>query len=245
MQAFRAALNIFLVAFLTVVGSVAALVVRLFDASGNTVLRLARWWSQSILALGGVRIRLQSRATLDLTAPHVFMANHVSTLDIWALLVALPIPVRMIAKKQLAAIPLFGWAMWAGRFIFIDRQNPAKARRSMERAKERIRSGASVLLFPEGTRSRDGKLGPFKKGGFHLAMDAGVPIVPVALRGTRVLMPRGSWRLWPGEITVVVGAPIPTAGLPPGNRDALLERVRSVIDEMAQDDEPAPAARAQ
>jgi 1-acyl-sn-glycerol-3-phosphate acyltransferase len=231
-RAFRPVLNILVIAVMTIVGAIAALLSRLFDSSGDTVLRLARWWSRAITRLAGVRIDAEVRGTIDPARSYVFMANHLSTVDIWALFVALPVPVRMIAKKQLAAIPLFGWAMWAGRFIFIDRQNAVAARRSIERAEQRIRSGASVLLFPEGTRSRDGKLGPFKKGGFHLALDSGVPIVPVALRGTRELMPRRSLLLRSGRVSVIIGPPIATAGLSSEDRDALLDRVRGEIAAM-------------
>jgi 1-acyl-sn-glycerol-3-phosphate acyltransferase len=221
-----------LVAFATIFGSIAALLMRVFDSSGDTVVRLAQWWSRTICRLSGVRITVHTKVALDPGRSYVFMANHLSTVDIWALYVALPIPVRMIAKKQLAAIPLFGWAMWAGRFIFIDRHNALAARRSIERAGRRIREGASVLLFPEGTRSRDGALGAFKKGGFHLAIDAGAPIVPVALRGTRELMPRGSLLLRPGQVTVTIGEPIPTEDLAPEDRNALLERVHATISQM-------------
>jgi len=231
-QAIRAVLNTALVALLTIVGAVAALISRLFDSSGDTVLRLARWWSRTICTLSGVKVDVEGHLALDPSHSYVFMANHLSTIDIWALYVALPLPVRMIAKKQLATIPLFGWAMWAGRFIFIDRHNAISARRSIDRAKERIRAGASVLLFPEGTRSRDGQLQPFKKGGFHLAIDAGAPIVPVALHGTRELMPRKSLRVKPGRVRVTIGAPIPTEGLGVDDRNALLERVRETIAQM-------------
>jgi 1-acyl-sn-glycerol-3-phosphate acyltransferase len=135
----------------------------------------------------------------------------------------------MIAKKQLARIPLFGWAMWAGRFIFIDRKNAMKARQSIEEAGRRIHGGDSVLLFPEGTRTRDGQLGPFKKGGFHLAIQAGVPIVPVALVGTRALMPRGSLFVRSGEVRVILGQPVETAGMTEEQRDVLLDQVRGQI----------------
>jgi 1-acyl-sn-glycerol-3-phosphate acyltransferase len=238
-QAFRALLNIALIALASIVGSVAALIGRLFDSSGDSVVQLARLWSRFIVRLAGVRITVRSHAELVRDRPYVFMSNHLSTLDIWAAYVAIPIPVRMIAKKQLARIPLFGWAMTAGRFIFIDRQNAVAARRSIERAKERIHDGTSVLIFPEGTRSRDGKLAPFKKGGFHLAMDAGVPIVPVAMQGTRELMPRGSLMLRPGRMRVTLGAPIPTDGLSPEDRSALVERVHAAIAAMLEEDDAA------
>ena len=209
------------------------LFMRMRDPTGDWVLDLARWWSGWITRFAGVRIIVNNRANLDPQQPYVFMANHASTIDIWALLLAIPRRVRMIAKKELARIPFLGWVMWAGRFIFIDRQNAAAARRSIDEAGRRIRGGDSVVIFPEGTRTRDGQMGPFKKGGFHLAMEAGVPIVPIALRGTRALMPRGSLRVKSGEVFVTVGQPIPTAGLSIDDRPALIERVRDAIAAMA------------
>ena len=169
------------------------------------------------------------------------MANHLSTVDIWSLLAAFPFRVRMIAKKQLGSIPLFGWAMRAGRFIFIDRANAIAARRSIEEAKRRIRAGEMVLLFPEGTRSRDGRLGPFKKGGFHLAVGAGVPIVPVAISGARESMPRGSLLLRPGHVRITVGVPIPTTGLTEQDHQQLLEKVRGIIAAASGQEASIPA----
>jgi 1-acyl-sn-glycerol-3-phosphate acyltransferase len=152
--------------------------------------------------------------------------------DIWAVFVAIPATFRFIAKKQLSRIPLFGWAMAAGRFIFIDRQNAASARRTVAEASRRIKSGQSVVIFPEGTRTRDGHLLPFKKGGFHLAMDSGVDIVPVAIKGSREIMPRGATLIRAGTVSVEVGEPIPTAGLTHGDRDALIAKVRGRVAEM-------------
>jgi 1-acyl-sn-glycerol-3-phosphate acyltransferase len=225
----RALLSAIMVALITIVGSLWALVMRLVDSSGDRVLDLARWWSRWVTRSAGVTIVVEKRAELLAHQPYVFMANHASSLDIWALFVAIPRRVRMIAKKQLARIPLFGWAMWAGRFIFIDRKNAMKARQSIEEAGRRIHGGDSVLLFPEGTRTRDGQLGPFKKGGFHLAIQAGVPIVPVALVGTRALMPRGSLFVRSGEVRVILGQPVETAGMTEEQRDVLLDQVRGQI----------------
>jgi 1-acyl-sn-glycerol-3-phosphate acyltransferase len=160
------------------------------------------------------------------------MANHASMVDIWAVFVAIPSSFRFIAKKQLSQIPLFGWAMSAGRFIFIDRQNPLAARRTMDEAARRIRSGQSVVIFPEGTRTRDGRLLPFKKGGFHLAIDSDAAIVPVAIRGSHAVMPRGAALIGAGTVSIEVGEPIPTAGLTPADRDVLIARVRGEIARM-------------
>jgi 1-acyl-sn-glycerol-3-phosphate acyltransferase len=226
---FRALLSVPAVAVFTFIGSLLAYLARLFDKTGDSVVDLARLWSRVLLGCAGVKLDVTWRGKLDPNQPYVFMANHLSTVDIWALLAALPYRIRMIAKKQLGNIPFFGWAMRAGRFIFIDRTNAIAARRSIEEAKRRIRSGDKVLLFPEGTRSRDGQLLPFKKGGFHLALDAGVPIVPVALIGTRECMPRGSFLCRAGRVRVVVGAPVPTEGLSEADRDRLLDDIRDTI----------------
>jgi 1-acyl-sn-glycerol-3-phosphate acyltransferase len=157
------------------------------------------------------------------------------------MLVAIPVGFSFIAKKQLGAIPLFGWAMRAGRFIFIDRQNPVLARRSIEAAEARIRGGQSVVIFPEGTRSRDGRLGGFKKGGFHLAINSGAAIVPIAIRGTRELMPRGSLSIRAGDVAIDIGEPIATTGLGQQEREELSARVRDRIAAMLGG-EGAPAA---
>jgi 1-acyl-sn-glycerol-3-phosphate acyltransferase len=213
-------------------GSVCGLLLCLLDRSGDRVLDLARVWSGWVVGFAGVKIEVENRGTLDPAQPYVFMVNHASTLDIWAMFLVVPRRIRMIAKKQLRRIPLFGWAMWAARFIFIDRHNGVAARRSIDEAGKRIHDGESVLVFPEGTRTRDGSLGPFKKGGFHLAVKAGVPIVPVALLGTRALMPRGSFLLRSGTMKAIIGEPIATQGLSDEERADLNERVRAVVESM-------------
>jgi 1-acyl-sn-glycerol-3-phosphate acyltransferase len=228
----RAAFTVLVIAVLTILGALLGLASRLVDSSGDLVLDLARAWSRGVTSFAGVKIVVENRGNLVPDQPYVFMANHASSLDIWAVFVAVPRRIRLIAKKQLGRIPIFGWVMWAGRFIFIDRQNAVAARRSIDEAGKRIHDGVSVLLFPEGTRTRDGSLGSFKKGGIHLAIKAGVPIVPVALRGTRALMPRGSLLLRSGTMTVIIGEPIATQGLSDEDRANLNERVRGVVETM-------------
>ena len=216
----------------TIVGSVLALVLGAVDRTGDAVLALARMWSRVILGAPGVRVKVTSRVPLDPGRPYVFVANHASMVDIWAVFIAVPASFRFIAKKQLSLIPLFGWAMSAGRFIFIDRQNPLAARRSIDEAARRIRGGQSVVIFPEGTRTRDGRLGPFKKGGFRLAIDSGAAIVPIAIKGSRELMPRGSPLIRAGTVTVDIGEPMPTAGLKTDDRNKLIGAVHARISEM-------------
>jgi 1-acyl-sn-glycerol-3-phosphate acyltransferase len=228
----RALTTVLFIAVATAVGSVCGLFLRLVDSSGDRVLDMARAWSGWVVSFAGVKIVVEHRGTLDPKQPYVFMANHASSLDIWVMFRVVERRIRMIAKKQLARIPLFGWAMWAGRFIFIDRKNGVAARRSIDEAGRRIHDGESVLLFPEGTRTRDGSLGVFKKGGFHLAAKAGVPIVPVALRGAYELMPAGTILLRAGTVTAIVGEPIPTADLGEEERANLNDRVRGIIEAM-------------
>ena len=216
----------------TIAGSIGALVLGAVDKSGDLVLALARLWSRVILGVPGVKLEVKMRAPLEPGRPYVFMPNHASMVDIWAVFVAIPASFRFIAKKQLASIPLFGWAMSAGRFIFIDRQNAASARRTMDEASRRIRAGQSVVIFPEGTRTRDGRLMPFKKGGFHLAIDSGAAVVPVAIKGSREVMPRGAALIRAGTVTLEVDAPIPTTGLTTSDRDALIEKVRGRVAAM-------------
>jgi 1-acyl-sn-glycerol-3-phosphate acyltransferase len=217
---------------LTLIGSILAIPSGLIDNTGDLVLFLGRWWARGVLASAGVRLDVSQRGRLEPRQPYVFAANHLSTIDIWAVLVAIPVPFRFIAKKQLGRIPLFGWAMRAGRFIFIDRQNPVAARKSIEEAANRVRAGQSVVIFPEGTRSRDGRLGAFKQGGFHLALDSGAAIVPVAIRGSRDLMPAGRMSIRPGTVSIEIGEPIPTTGLASDDRTALVAKVRGRIAEM-------------
>ena len=240
----RALFSFFAFVALTFVGSVMAIPTVIIDRTGNMVLWLARVWSRAVLRAAGVRLEVQTHAVLDPKQPYVVMANHLSAVDIWAVFLAVPLPLRFIAKKQLGQIPLFGWAMKAGKFIFIDRQNAAAARRSIEVAAQRVREGTSVVIFPEGTRSLSGRLAPFKKGAFHLAISAEAAVVPVAIRGSRRVMPSGSALIYPGVVEIEIGEPIPTTGMGPEDRDRLLasvyERIASMLDAESGPEPGAP-----
>ncbi|HET8715375.1 MAG TPA: lysophospholipid acyltransferase family protein [Holophagaceae bacterium] len=169
-----------------------------------------------LMALGfGITRRLEGWETLPQPirdgAPVVFFANHASLMDPPLLVSTLPDHPVFIAKRELGWVPVLGWAIHLAGFILIDRGNRAKAYASLADAAARIRAGQSVAIFPEGTRAADGRLLPFKRGSFHLAKEAGVPLVPLAIRGGHAVLPKGDWRVRPGTYTLTVGAPLDPA----------------------------------
>jgi 1-acyl-sn-glycerol-3-phosphate acyltransferase len=190
---------------------------------------LARLWSRLVLVTCGVRYRATYDPRVEPARPCVYVANHQSQLDIPALVLAMPADFRIVAKRELLRIPIFGWALWLAGFVFIDRGDRERAIQSLERAARKVRRGTSLVVFAEGTRSPDGRLLPFKKGGFILALQAGVPIVPVSIRGGHAILPKGSLGLRPGTIDIAFGAPIDTAAYSFETRDALIEAVRGRI----------------
>jgi 1-acyl-sn-glycerol-3-phosphate acyltransferase len=212
--------------------------------SGRTtvVFRLGRLWARAHLAAMGIAPVYSGLEHAEGTAPRIFLANHLSTLDIWALAPVLPVTTRFVAKRTIFWIPVLGQAMAVAGFIPIDRKDRASAIRSLGRASETIRRGASVILFPEGTRSRDGRLARFKRGAFHLAFDAGVPVVPVAISGTfDVLRPR-SIVVRPGPVAVTFAPPIDVATCD-GDPERLMARVQAaIVSRLAENERPASTA---
>ncbi len=219
-------LNI-LLAFLTL--AYPRVVLSILDRSGDLAHKVARLWGRWILASAGVRVRVQGKGNLLQGRPQVVFSNHCSYFDVFCLLAHLPIQFRWLAKEELFRIPLFGKAMEYGGYLPIDRSNPRRAHRSMVAAAQRIRAGTSIVIFPEGTRSPDGKLQEFKSGGAILAIRAQVPVVPVAVLGTHRVMPKGTLRVKPGPVEIRIGEPIPTEGLSQKDREALLRRARQSI----------------
>jgi 1-acyl-sn-glycerol-3-phosphate acyltransferase len=194
---------------------------------------LAHWiairWARTLLFLAGVRVSISGRKGLSGRESYIFASNHLSAVDILVLLARMPVPFRWLAKDSLFKIPIFGWAMKQAGYIPVEREQGRSAYQSLERAAERIRDGVSVIIFPEGTRSRDGKLGPFKGGGFVLAIKSGRPMVPVSIRGSYEILPKGRYRITPGRVRVVLGRPVPTDGFKLKERGKLMDQVRKEI----------------
>jgi 1-acyl-sn-glycerol-3-phosphate acyltransferase len=202
----------------------------LFDSNGKSVYRLNQFWTWSVLRIARVSLKIRGLENIDPGQQYVFMVNHQSNIDIPVLVQSLTqFQLRWIAKKELLWVPLFGWAMWATKHITVDRNDPTGARKSLERAKRRIAAGISVVVFPEGTRGRNGRLLPFKKGGFLLALQTGKNIVPITLNGSGQILPSGDWRFRPGIVEVIVEKPIITASYRAGTLRSLSDQVRQAI----------------
>lgn len=163
------------------------------------------------------------------TLPAVYAANHCSALDIPILFGYLPVSFRIIYKRSLNLVPFLGWHLLLGGHVSIDRSNPFKARRSLERAVQRIGQGTPVAVFPEGTRSASAEVGHFKRGSLVLAIQAGVPVVPVSLVGVKQLVPHGIKTLRPGTVRLRIHPPISTAGLEAARADIFAEQVRQIV----------------
>jgi 1-acyl-sn-glycerol-3-phosphate acyltransferase len=168
---------------------------------------------------------------IDRKKSYIFIGNHQSHFDVLSVFSALPLTVRFMAKKELFKIPVFGWSLYASGTIRIDRSNRERAITSMNNALDRINKGVSVVVFPEGTRSEDGNIRRFKKGGFVLAIKGGIPIVPVSISGSRFILPKNSIRIHPGEIKIVISDPIHTKNYGYQEREKLSNDVRNIIVE--------------
>lgn len=195
--------------------------------------RHTRFWARNVARGIGLEVRAYGTWRLDPERTYVLMANHQSHVDIVALFNALPVTPGFLAKAELERIPLFGRAMRAGGHVFVDRGKHTAAVAAIAAAAEDVRAGSSIVIFPEGTRSRRREILPFKKGGFHLAKRAGVPVVPIGIRGTATILPKHSSQLVPGRCEVHVGQPIDAERVERLSLEALMDEVRREIAELA------------
>lgn len=228
----------------TVFFATLAVLAGLVDRSGDATFAVGRMWSRGIVLTAGLRLRRSFETPLDGTRPAIYMANHQSLFDIPLLFLTLPGQARMLAKQSLFRIPIFGWAIRLGGFISIDRKDRSKAKESFDAAVDRLRAGTSALLFPEGTRSLDGRLLPFQRGGLLLALKSGLPIVPVGIEGTLEVQPKRSFAVRPRTVNVRFGTPIEVEPFGVRRRDELAETVRRAVARLARTDlgsaDPAP-----
>jgi 1-acyl-sn-glycerol-3-phosphate acyltransferase len=210
-----------------------AILLRFLTLSPRLSLWLARTvWAPTLIFITGSRVKIEGREKIDFSEPYIFVFNHQSTLDIAVAFRTIPVGIRFIAKKELKNVPFLGWYMRAMGMIFVDRKKSQKAFRSLEKATELIRKGANIVSFAEGTRSPNGKIQGLKKGTFVVAIQAGVPVIPVAIEGTRHVMPKNTFKLRPHLIRVAFGQPLTTKDLKYEDRADLIKDVRERLVEL-------------
>ena len=228
-----------LIAYTTWYGTkaVAAGIFRVPNRPGGVYDHCARRWARRMIKVSGVEVKTSGFERVPSDEPVVYVSNHQSWFDIFALLTVIPGQMRFVAKKELARVPILGRAIRSAGHIYIDRSNRQDAFSAYERSAEYIRQGMSAVVFAEGTRSRTGELQQFKKGPFVLALAAQVPIVPVYCAGTFTLLRKGTLRIDPHPIAVMFGEPVSTEGLAYGDREAMRDRIRTAIEQLRVDSE--------
>lgn len=215
------------VSLYTIVLGTLSLMSTLVDRTGDIGHRCARRWAWLILKTTGVRVRVTGLEHLDRSRSYVLAANHQSIYDIPIVFTSLPMQLRIVAKESLGTIPFLGWHLHRTGHLLVDRRNPGAD--IVVKMKRLVSEGHSLIVFPEGTRSVDGTLGPFKKGTFLVAIDAGLPVVPVSIRGSRHIMRKGRLMVCPGDVSITIHPPIPTAGVTREHAREFAERVRAIV----------------
>jgi 1-acyl-sn-glycerol-3-phosphate acyltransferase len=230
---FRALFVIPYALFLTLLVSLITLFkTLLLGSKAESVEGLAVWWARSISRVSGVEVTVSGTEHLDPEKPYIFAANHQSQFDIFALQGFLGVNFRWLAKKELFAVPVWGAAMRRAGYIPIDRSHGRQAIKSLDEAAKKISAGTSVIIFPEGTRSMDGKLHDFKAGAMVLAIKSGVPLVPVAIIGTFGILPKGKLLMKPGKVMIRVGHPIDTGNYSSRDKHKLAELLQDKVAEL-------------
>jgi len=192
-----------------IVAACLCLAVTPFDPEGKIFHGIARGYSRAVLKVCGVKLKVEGLQNLKFDRSYIYVSNHASQFDIPAVIAAIPDQIRIVYKKELEVVPFFGWGLKFPKvYIGIDRKSGHEALESLDAAAETIRRGASVLLFAEGTRSPDGRLQPFKRGAFNIAVKAGIPVVPLTINGSYAILRKKSLRIRPGTITLVLSAPL-------------------------------------
>jgi len=221
----------------TLIWSLGATFLSLFSHNGRRVhLYVAVPWAKIILWGSGVRGEIHGLDNINKDKAYVYIPNHLSFFDIFALLAYLSVDFKFIFKEEIMRVPILGWAMRRAGYISISRSSPAKTRRSIKQAVHMVKNGASLVIFAEGTRSKDGHLQPLKKGAFQLAISSGSSIVPVAIKGSNKVMPKGAFKLKKGFITIQLGTPISTIDYERKTMPELIERVTGCLRAMLEEE---------
>jgi 1-acyl-sn-glycerol-3-phosphate acyltransferase len=213
----------------TIILGIPVMLAGLLSRTGNLAFSISKIWAYTMLAVSFVRTEIKNKEKIQQGTSYIIISNHQSLYDIIALVTALGIQYRWFIKKEILKIPIFGYALYASRNIFIDRVNTASAIESINKGIDRLPKGVSVMVFAEGTRSPDGQIHEFKKGGFVTAVRRKIPILPVTVNGSRRVLPKGSLVVKPGKIQVVIGDPIDTSGYTADTVQELIDKTRQAV----------------
>jgi len=232
-----------LFALATALYGLAGLIVSFFDHTGDRQMVVARAWSRALLLISRVKVQVEGQENISPGGSYVLVSNHLSYMDTPSILANIPVQFRFLAKQGLFQIPLLGTHLLRAGHISVPLEDPRAAVRVMTKAAQVIKDrGISLLIFPEGGRSADGVLQPFKEGAAYIAIKAGVPLVPITLIGTREILPFGSGHMRAGTVILRIGVPVPTSACKLSDRDRLTETLRQRIAESLEAT-PEPASR--
>ena len=216
-------------AMATIILGIPVMLAGLLSRTGNLAFSISKLWAYTMLAVSFVRTEIKNKAKILKGRSYIIISNHQSLFDIIALVTTLGIQYRWFIKKEVLKIPIFGYALYASRNIFIDRSNTASAIESINKGIDRLPKGVSVMVFAEGSRSPDGQIHEFKKGGFVTAVRRKISILPVTVNGSRRVLPKGSLVVKPGKIQVVIGDPIDTSGYTADAVQELIDKTRQAV----------------
>ncbi len=223
------------IAAATVLFGLPAIVAAFVPPRGDWFLLFARGWARTILAFCGISVRLLHAERLRDDRSRVVAANHESFADILVLLARLPMQVRFLAKRGVFGVPVLGWSIRAAGFIPVDRGDRTRGAATVEAALRGLQKGRSLVVFPEETRTRNGELSDFKKGAALLALRSGLPILPVAIAGTRRILPAGAWRMRPGPVVVSIGDQIEVAGRSSKERAEVTAQLKEAVARLREE----------
>jgi 1-acyl-sn-glycerol-3-phosphate acyltransferase len=202
-----------------------------FDINGKLSHYVGRVWSLLNVLLSGTRMEIQGKNKIEKGRPYIVMSNHQSLFDVWALIGMLPLQIRWIVKSEIRKVPIFGYTLDRMGHVYIDRKRRQDAYLSLNTAVRKIEKGASLVIFPEGTRSVDGRLLKFRYGGAIMALKSGAPILPVTINGGRFVLPKNTLSLRPGRIQIIIGDKIDTRRFDTKSKNELMATVKSAIEE--------------
>lgn len=218
-----------LIILLSIVLGTLSVLVRLFDSSSNLSHKVSSLWGRWLCTLNGIQVDVEGLEHIQQDQAQILIANHQGFFDIFALSGFLPLQIRWMAKSSLFKIPFVGWSITASGYIPVDRSNRKKSYQAFLTTIEKLKAGNSIVIFPEGTRSEDGTIGPFKKGSLLLSVRSGAPLVPVTLLGTGSIIKKGSCIIKPGRVQIVISPPLSSQAVKDDKEENVLRTLRDII----------------